>query len=240
VAERLPSAAGPLMHSEVQALSRLLQEPSRPYSVVLGGAKVSDKLGVMRALLPRVDSMLVGGGMCFTLLAAQGHHVGGSLLEEERIEEVRDLLASDRGDRVILPSDVKVGESFAEDVPAEVCPASQIPDQAVGLDIGPQTADRFGEVLGNSGSIFWNGPMGVFEWDEFRAGTEAVARAVAANQRFTVAGGGDTIAALRLLGLQNQLSHLSTGGGAALEFLEGQTLPGLAALEKWADWRPGR
>jgi phosphoglycerate kinase len=234
VAERIRSAAGPLVVQEVEALSRLLEEPERPYIVVLGGAKVSDKIGVMRALLPKVEALLVGGGMCFTLLRAEGYRVGKSLVEEARIGQVRELLEGELGDRIILPEDVTVGDRMAEDARARVVPATDMPDEGVGLDIGPETAGRFAAVARSAESLFWNGPMGVFEWEPFRAGTAQVATGVAGSRGFTVAGGGDTIAALRFLGKEREISHLSTGGGAALEFLEGKSLPGLAALEKWS------
>ncbi|MGH8936359.1 MAG: phosphoglycerate kinase [Acidimicrobiia bacterium] len=234
VAERIRSAAGPLVVQEVEALSRFLGEPERPYIMVLGGAKVSDKLGVMRAVLPQVDALLVGGAMCFTLLRAEGYGVGESLVEEDRIGQVRELLEGEHGDRIILPEDFVVADRMAEDAPTGVVPATDLPDEGVGLDIGPDTAGRFARVAGAAESLFWNGPMGVFEWEPFRAGTELVATGVAGSRGFTVAGGGDTIAALRLLGKEKELSHLSTGGGAGLEFLEGKTLPGLAALEKWS------
>lgn len=234
VAERIRSAAGPLVVQEVEALSRLLEEPERPYIVVLGGAKVSDKIGVMRALLPKVEALLVGGGMCFTLLRAEGYRVGKSLVEEARIGQVRELLEGELGDRIILPEDVIMGDRMAEDARARVVPATDMPDEGVGLDIGPETAGRFAAVARSAQSLFWNGPMGVFEWEPFRAGTAQVATGVAGSRGFTVAGGGDTIAALRLLGKEREISHLSTGGGAALEFLEDKSLPGLAALEKWS------
>ncbi|MBT8165968.1 MAG: phosphoglycerate kinase [Acidimicrobiia bacterium] len=232
VTEHVKSVAGPLLAQEVEALDALLRAPARPYVVVLGGAKVSDKLGVMKALLPRVDVMLVGGGMCFTLLAAEGYDVGDSLLEEDMIDEVRDLLESEWGSRVTLPSDIVVADRFAEDASAEVVAATQM-ESGMGLDIGPDTAALFSSVISGAGSVFWNGPMGVFEWESFRAGTETVARAFASSSAFTVAGGGDSVAALRSFGLDDQISHLSTGGGAGLEFLEGDPLPGLVALERW-------
>ncbi|NNL12073.1 MAG: phosphoglycerate kinase [Acidimicrobiia bacterium] len=232
VTEHVKSVAGPLLAQEVEALDALLRAPARPYVVVLGGAKVSDKLGVMKALLPRVEVMLVGGGMCFTLLAAEGYDVGDSLLEEDMIDEVRDLLESEWGSRVTLPSDIVVADRFAEDASAEVVAATQM-ESGMGLDIGPDTAALFSSVISGAGSVFWNGPMGVFEWESFRAGTETVARAFASSSAFTVAGGGDSVAALRSFGLDDQISHLSTGGGAGLEFLEGDPLPGLVALERW-------
>jgi phosphoglycerate kinase len=230
VAERLPSVAGDLLRAEVEALSRLLEDPDRPYVVVLGGAKVSDKLGVMRQLLPRVDTMLVGGGMCFTLLAAKGFEVGSSLLEDSMIDEVGSLLASEHGDKIVLPVDVVVADRFAADADHRVVPATEIPADMMGLDIGPETVSDFSEVLGSAASVFWNGPMGVFEWEAFRAGTAGVAQAVAGSPGFTVIGGGDSVAAIRMLGLENEVSHVSSGGGAGLEMLEGKTLPGIAVL----------
>jgi phosphoglycerate kinase len=230
VATHLKSVAGPLLAREVEVLESLLHDPGHPYVVVLGGAKVSDKLGVMKALLPRVDAMLVGGGMCFTLLAAEGYDVGDSLLEKDMIGEVRDLLSSEWGSRVTLPTDIVVAERFAEDAAWEVVRAIDMPGRGVGLDIGPDSAARFSSVITGAGSVFWNGPMGVFEWDAFRSGTETVAQAFASTTAFTVAGGGDSVAALRSFGLDDRVSHLSTGGGAGLEFLEGDSLPGLEAL----------
>jgi phosphoglycerate kinase len=235
VAERIPSAAGPLVEAEIEALGRLLGEPPRPYVVVIGGAKLSGKLGTIRSLLPHVDAMLIGGGMCFTILAAEGYEVGESLVEESMIGEVSDVLRSAGAGKIILPLDIVVGEEFAADTPHEVVPASHMPKRRIGLDIGPQAIERFTGVIGNAESLFWNGPMGVFEWEAFRAGTEAIARSVAENEGFTVVGGGDSVAAMRLLDLESEVSHLSTGGGAGLEMLEGKTLPGLAALERWAD-----
>ena len=235
VATHVKSVAGPLLAAEVEALGALLDDPQRPYVVVLGGAKVSDKLGVMKALLPRVDVMLVGGGMCFTLLAAEGYDVGESLLEKDMIDEVRDLLNSEWGSRVTLPSDIVVADRFAEDASARVVAATKMPGDGFGLDIGPVSAGLFASVVAGAGAVFWNGPMGVFEWESFRAGTEILARALAASSAFTIAGGGDSVAALRALGLEDQISHVSTGGGAGLRFLEGDPLPGLVALERWAN-----
>lgn len=233
VAERIRSAAGPLMVAELRAFDQLLEDPQRPYVVVLGGAKVSDKLGVIENVLPTVDSMLVGGGMCFTLLAALGHEIGSSLVEDDHIAGVRSLLDGPDGHKIQLPTDVMVASDFAEDAEAEVVPADSIPPDTMGLDIGPETASAFAEVVTGAGSVFWNGPMGVFEWERFRSGTEAVAEAMAACSGFTAVGGGDSAAALRVLGLEDSVSHLSTGGGAGLELLEGQELPGVAVLERW-------
>jgi len=234
VAEKVRSAAGPLLDSEVKSLSRLLETPDRPYVVVLGGAKVSDKLGVIKNLLPKVDAMLIGGGMCFTLMAARGISVGKSLLEEDRIEEVSSLLDGPYGHRVMLPSDVVIGDHFAEDVEGSVVPVGEISAEAIGLDIGPETAASFAGVIEGARSVFWNGPMGVFEWPQFRHGTETVAKALAACRGFTAVGGGDSAAALRTLGMEASVSHVSTGGGAGLEMLEGKELPGIAVLGKWA------
>ena len=235
VAERLRSVAGPLLVAEVEALTQLLEDPERPFTVILGGAKVSDKLGVIRSLLPKVDMMLIGGGMCFTLLAAEGYEIGDSLFEEHRLEEVREVLASPYGDRISLPQDLIVADRFAAEAAARTVDRDDIPDDWIGLDIGPETVERFSAVVHGSSSVFWNGPMGVFEWERFRAGTEQVARSLSDFEGFSVVGGGDSVAAMRLLGLENSVSHLSTGGGAGLEMLEGKTLPGVAALERWAD-----
>ena len=233
VAERLPSAAGPLLAAEVTALSRLLDDPDRPYVVVLGGAKVSDKLGVMRHLLPRVDAMLVGGGMCFTLLAAQGHEVGSSLVDREQIDDVAALLEQ-HGDKIRLPVDIVAADGFAADADHHVVAADAIPAGSMGLDIGPETVARFAGEIAAAGSLFWNGPMGVFEWDAFRNGTAGVAEAAVACRGFSVIGGGDSVAAIRMLGREGDVSHVSTGGGAGLEMLEGKVLPGVAALERWS------
>ncbi|NND85544.1 MAG: phosphoglycerate kinase, partial [Acidimicrobiia bacterium] len=210
VAEHLTSVAGPLLVAEVEALSRLLEHPPRPFTVILGGAKVSDKLAVIEALLPRVDRMLIGGGMCFTLLKAQGKEVGGSLVEEEMLDVVAGLLASPDGHKIILPTDVVAAEGFREDAAHRTVSADGIDPDWMGLDIGPETTAAFVAEVGSSASVFWNGPMGVFEWEAFRAGTAAVAEAVASSDAFTVVGGGDSVAAIRLLGLEDGPSHVST------------------------------
>lgn len=234
VAERVKSAAGPLLDAELKALSRFLGDPERPYTVVLGGAKVSDKLGVIENLLPKVDRMLIGGGMCFTFLVAKGLGVGESLVQEDMVDTVRGLLDGPHGHKIILPVDIAVGAHFAEDAERHVVAASEMREGDIGLDIGPETGAGFWELIDSSRSIFWNGPMGVFEWEAFRNGTDHVARAMAASDGFTAVGGGDSAAALRLLGLEGSVSHLSTGGGAGLELLEGRLLPGVAVLERWA------
>ncbi len=237
VADRLPSAAGLLLVAEVAAFDRILGEPDRPFVVALGGAKVSDKLGVIRALLPKVDVMLIGGAMCFTLLAAEGYEVGDSLVEEDRIDEVAEILGSAHGARISLPADVVVGESFAENTPHRVAPATDLPDHGMGMDIGPEAAARFATIIGGADTVFWNGPMGVAEWPAFAAGTRTVAEALATSSGYTVVGGGDSVAALRSMGLERSVSHLSTGGGAGLELIEQGTLPGLDALRRSAERR---
>ncbi|MFH1329299.1 MAG: phosphoglycerate kinase [Actinomycetota bacterium] len=235
VAERLPSAAGRLLAEEIVAFDRLLRDPDRPYVVVLGGAKVSDKLGVIRALLPKVDAMVVGGAMCFTLLAAEGYQVGDSKVEAEMVDEVGAVLGAEFGSRVVLPVDLVVADRFEADAPHRVAAATAIRRGTMGLDIGPETAARFAAIIGGCDTLFWNGPMGVFEWPTFAGGTRAVAEAVAASNAYTVVGGGDSVAALRSFGMEQAVSHLSTGGGAGLELLEAGTLPGIEALGRWAD-----
>ncbi|WP_350349833.1 phosphoglycerate kinase [Agromyces sp. G08B096] len=233
-----PSAAGLLIAAELEVLDRLTENPERPYTVVLGGSKVSDKLGVIAHLLPRVDALLIGGGMLFTFLAAQGHKVGSSLLEEDQIETVRGYLAEarERGVEIVLPTDVVVAERFAADAEHVVAPADAIEDTAfgasgLGLDIGPDTAAAFAEKIRGSKTVFWNGPMGVFELAPFAAGTREVAQALTEVDGLSVVGGGDSAAAVRQLGFADDaFGHISTGGGASLEFLEGKKLPGLEVL----------
>jgi phosphoglycerate kinase len=230
VAQRLPHAAGGLVARELEVLTRLTTDPDRPYVVVLGGSKVSDKLAVIEALLPKVDRLLVGGGMCFTFLAAQGHGVGGSLLEADQVDTCRRLLA-EAGDRIVLPVDVVVAADLTDDAETTVVSVDAIPDGLKGLDVGPRTVELFGAELGDARTVFWNGPMGVFELAPFQAGTRGVAQAVAAVDGLSVVGGGDSAAAVRQLGLDEAAyGHISTGGGASLEYLEGRELPGLAVL----------
>ncbi|KXK61118.1 phosphoglycerate kinase [Micromonospora rosaria] len=231
VPARLPHVAGRLVLREVEVLSRLTGEPERPYVVVLGGSKVSDKLAVIEALLPKVDKLLIGGGMCFTFLKAQGHEVGTSLLEEEMVGTCRDLLARADG-KILLPVDVVAADAFAPDAAHDTVRADAIPSKRLGLDVGPATVAAFAEVIGTARTVFWNGPMGVFEMPAFAAGTRGVAEAITKADAFTVVGGGDSAAAVRALGLdESSFGHISTGGGASLEYLEGKTLPGIAALE---------
>jgi phosphoglycerate kinase len=231
VARLLPQFAGLLVLREVDVLRRLTGEPERPYVVALGGSKVSDKLAVIEALLPRVDRLLVGGGMCFTFLEALGHEVGRSLLERELVDTCRQLLDRAAG-KLELPVDVVAATEFAADAAYDVVPADRIPADRLGLDIGPRTAAAFGSALTGARTVFWNGPMGVFELAPFAAGTRAVAEAITKVDGFTVVGGGDSAAAVRTLGLDERaFGHVSTGGGASLEYLEGKQLPGLVALE---------
>ncbi|MFS0867655.1 phosphoglycerate kinase [Microbacterium sp. 179-B 1A2 NHS] len=238
LAELLPSAAGSLIEKEVDVLDRLTERPERPYAVVLGGSKVSDKLGVIEHLLPRVDKILVGGGMLFTFLAAQGHKVGKSLLEEDQLETVRGYVATakERGVEIVLPVDAVMAAGFAADAAHVVAAADALEDtefgaSGMGLDIGPQTAELFADAIRGAKTVFWNGPMGVFEMAPFAAGTETVARALTEVDGLSVVGGGDSAAAVRQLGFADeQFGHISTGGGASLEFLEGKKLPGLEIL----------
>lgn len=241
LAQILPSAAGLLIEAELIVLDRLTENPERPYTVVLGGSKVSDKLGVISHLLPRVDRLLVGGGMLFTFLAAQGHAVAASLLEKDQLDTVRGYIAdaAERGVELVLPTDVVVAASFSADAAHEVAAADAIEATSfgasgIGLDIGPDSAARFADAIRGSKTVFWNGPMGVFEFPAFAAGTKAVAQALTETDGLSVVGGGDSAAAVRQLGFaDDQFGHISTGGGASLEFLEGKKLPGLEVLG-WA------
>lgn len=235
VPKLLPHRMGGLVEAEVEVLRRLTESPERPYAVVLGGAKVSDKLGVIANLLTKVDRLLVGGGMAYTFLKAQGHEVGGSLLQEDQLDQVRGFLAEavERGVELVLPVDVLAATHYAPDAGYEVVAADAIPADREGLDIGPATRELFAAKLADARTVFWNGPMGVFEFEAFSGGTRAVAEALIGSEAFTVVGGGDSAAAVRALGLPEEgFSHISTGGGASLEYLEGKTLPGLAALEE--------
>ena len=231
VARLLPHYVGKLVARELEVLSRLTGEPERPYVVVLGGSKVSDKLAVIESLMPKVDRLLIGGGMCFTFLKAQGHEVGRSLLEAEMLATCGGLLGRG-GDKIVLPVDIVTADRFAADADVRTVAVDQIPADRLGLDIGPQTVAEFGGRLADARTVFWNGPMGVFELAPFAAGTRGVAEAIAKIDGFTVVGGGDSAAAVRALGLDaSAFGHISTGGGASLEFLEGKELPGIRALE---------
>ncbi|KAF0847403.1 phosphoglycerate kinase [Nocardia caishijiensis] len=234
VAQVLPHYAGTLVAAEVEVLQKLTQDPARPYAVVLGGSKVSDKLAVIEALAPKVDTLVIGGGMCFTFLAAQGISVGSSLLQEEMIDTCKSLLER-FGDVLHLPVDIVAADKFAPDADSKTVASTEIPDGWMGLDIGPESVSRFAALLTEAKTVFWNGPMGVFEFEKFAAGTRGVAEAIVTatgKGAFTVVGGGDSAAAVRTLGLPDDgFSHISTGGGASLEYLEGKELPGISVLE---------
>jgi phosphoglycerate kinase len=232
VAERLPSAAGRLMQKEIEALSRLVEDPEEPFVAILGGAKVSDKLGAVDALVDRVDALLVGGAMAFSFLGARGGDVGRSLVEVDQYDAVRDSVkrADEKGVLIQLPEDFVVAEEPRVDVPPRTVRADAIPRELMGLDIGPRSVEEFVRTIADARTILWNGPMGVFELEPFSAGTRGVAQAVARADAFTVVGGGDSLAALRKFDLLEFIDHLSTGGGASLEFLEGKDLPGIAVL----------
>ncbi|HTY73661.1 MAG TPA: phosphoglycerate kinase [Actinomycetes bacterium] len=234
VPQRLPHVAGRLVAAETEVLRRLTQDPERPYVVVLGGAKVSDKLGVIANLLGFVDRLVIGGGMAYTFLAAQGHEVGTSLLEADQLDTVRGVLesAAAQGVEIVLPVDIVAATAFAADAEHAVVAADAIPADRMGLDVGPASRELFAERLRDARTVFWNGPMGVFEMPAFAAGTRALAEALTRVDGLTVVGGGDSAAAVRLLGFEEKaFGHISTGGGASLEFLEGKQLPGLVALD---------
>jgi phosphoglycerate kinase len=227
VAELLPNAAGRLLQREVETLEGILKDPQRPLVAVVGGAKVTDKIGVLDAFLQRADAVLVGGAMCFPFFAAQGHSVGSSLCEDEGIEPARRVMDDDK---LELPGDLVLGREFSADTETQELDGVDVPDGWMGLDVGAATAERYAERIAGAGTVFWNGPMGAFELEPFAAGTRAVAEAVAGAPGTTVVGGGDSAAALVQFGLADDVTHLSTGGGASLELLEGKTLPGVEAL----------
>ena len=235
VAQRLPHAMGGLVAAEIDVLRRLTETPERPYVVVLGGSKVSDKLGVIDNLLGKADRLLIGGGMVFTFLKAQGHEVGTSLLEEDQLETCREYLrrAEESGVQILLPTDIRVADEFPRDngTTSTVVPADQIPADKIGLDIGPDSGKAFAAALADARTVFWNGPMGVFEFEQFAGGTRDVAEALTKVDGLSVVGGGDSAAAVRTLGFdENAFGHISTGGGASLEYLEGKALPGIDVL----------
>jgi phosphoglycerate kinase len=230
VAHLLTSAAGLLMQREVEVLSGVLTNPKEPLVAIVGGAKISSKIGVMENMLPRVKQMLVGGAMACTLLRARGAFVGSSKVEEDQLDTARRLLEG-AGDKIVLPVDALVADAFKENAATQVVDAAAIPDGWMMLDVGPHTVEAFGAVVEGAGTVVWNGPLGVYEMEAFRHGTEGVARAVAASGAISVVGGGDLGAALSTLGLEDRITHVSTGGGATLEFLEGRELPGIKALE---------
>jgi phosphoglycerate kinase len=229
VAELLPSAAGLLLQREVETLQGILESPQRPMVAIVGGAKVTDKIGVLEAFLERADTVLIGGAMCFPFFKAQGHQVGASLCEEEGLDPARRVLES-AGDKLRLPVDLVAGREFSADTEVRDIDGIDVPEGWMGLDVGPATSRRYGEVIAAAGTVFWNGPMGAFELEPFAAGTRAVAEAVAETSGTTVVGGGDSAAALRQFGLEDRVTHLSTGGGASLELIEGKVLPGVEVL----------
>ncbi len=234
VASRLPHTMGQLVRAEIQVLRRLTESPERPYVVVLGGSKVSDKLAVIDNLLGKADKLLIGGGMVFTFLAAEGHEVGQSLLEKDQIETCRDYLrrSSESGVEIVLPTDVLVAPEFKADAPPTTVPADAMPADQIGLDIGPESAKAFAEAISGARTVFWNGPMGVFEFEAFSGGTRAIAQALTEVDGLSVVGGGDSAAAVRQLGFaEDAFGHISTGGGASLEYLEGKHLPGIDVLD---------
>ena len=229
VAERLPAAAGLLLQEEVDYLNTALEDPERPFIAILGGAKVSDKIGVIESLLNVADALLIGGAMCFTLFKAKGYEVGGSLVEDEYLDEAKRLMEK-AGDRLVLPVDVVVADQMSEDAESRAVEVDRIPEGWMGLDISLGTVGLFRGYIANARTIFWNGPMGVFEMEPFAKGTEGVARAVADSEATSIIGGGDSVAAVSKLGLEDSMSWISTGGGASLEYVEGKELPGVAIL----------
>ena len=229
VAEHLPAAAGLLMQDELDNLDEVLRDPERPFVAILGGAKVSDKVGVIESLLNVADTLLIGGAMCFTFFEARGYEVGNSLVEEDYLEEAKRLM-DEAGGRIVLPVDVVVADEMKEDAETETVEVDRIPPGKMGLDIGPKTVEEFRRSIKEAKTIFWNGPMGVFEIEAFAKGTEGVARAVAESEAKSVVGGGDSVAAVRKLGLEDEMGFISTGGGASLEYVEGKELPGVAVL----------
>lgn len=230
VAGKLPHAAGLLLQTEVEALGKLLHAEQKPYIVIIGGAKVSDKIKVIETLLPKVDRMLIGGGMMFTFIKARGGQIGASLVEDDQLDYARGLLEQ-YGDKLVIPTDAVAADKFAADANTKEVPADTIPDGWMGLDIGAETRKTYAEIISGARMVFWNGPMGVFEMPAFAQGTLEVARAVAAVDGYTVVGGGDSVSAINKSGYADRVSHISTGGGASLELLEGKELPGVKAME---------
>ncbi|MFC4077515.1 phosphoglycerate kinase [Salinithrix halophila] len=232
IAEHLPAVAGFLMQKELETLGRALQEPQRPFTAIIGGAKVKDKIGVIENLLDKVDNLLIGGGLSYTFLKAKGLEIGQSLLEPDKVDLAREFMetAKAKGVNLLLPEDVVVANEFSPAARAETVAADAIPKDLQGLDMGPKTREKYAEIIRNSKLIIWNGPLGVFEFDRFAEGTFAIARAVAESEAFSIIGGGDSAAAVSKAGLSERVDHISTGGGASLELMEGKTLPGVAAL----------
>ncbi len=232
LADYLPAVCGYLIQKEISIMGGALADPKRPFVAILGGAKVSDKIGVINNLIEKVDTLIVGGGMAYTFFKAQGYEIGTSICEHDKLDLALELMAKAKakGVRFLLPLDNKLGREYAPDTESMIVDSDAIPEGWMGLDVGPKTQALFAEVLANAGTVIWNGPMGVSEWDNFAAGTEAVAKAVAESDAISIIGGGDSAAAVEKLGFADRMTHVSTGGGASLEFLEGKTLPGIACL----------
>lgn len=233
VAEKLPAVAGFLMEKEIDVLGNALEDPERPFTAIIGGAKVRDKINVINHLLDKVDNLIIGGGLSYTFLKAQGHEVGKSLLEEDKIDLANEFIqkAKDKGVNFVLPVDVVVADDFSESANTKIVPIDEIPADWEALDIGPETREKYSQIIVESNLIIWNGPMGVFEMNAFAGGTNEVARALVDTTGYTIIGGGDSAAAVEKFGLANEMDHISTGGGASLEFMEGKELPGLKALD---------
>ena len=232
VADYIPAVGGYLINKEIEFIGGALEAPKRPLVAILGGAKVSDKIGVITNLIDKVDTLIIGGGMAYTFMKALGHSIGDSLLDAENVELAGEMMkkAESKGVKFLIPVDNRIGKEYKADTECKVCPSDEIPDGWMGLDIGPETEKLFADALVGAGTVIWNGPMGVSEWDNFAHGTIAVATAVANSGAISVIGGGDSVAAVTKLGFADKMSHISTGGGASLEFLEGKELPGIAAL----------
>lgn len=233
VSSHLPSAVGFLVEKEISVMGKALENPERPFVAILGGAKVSDKIGVIENLINKVDSIIIGGGMSYTFLKAQGHEIGTSILEEDKIELANELLrkAEEKKVKLLLPVDVVVAEEFANDTNYKTVPIDKIPEDMMGMDMGEKSIEAFIEEIKNAKTVIWNGPMGVFEMENFRKGTDAIAKAMAESEAVTIVGGGDSASAVEKAGYASSMTHISTGGGASLEFLEGKTLPGIAAID---------
>ena len=233
IADYLPAVCGYLINKEISIMGKALANPARPFVAILGGAKVSDKIGVINNLIEKCDTIIIGGGMAYTFQKAQGMSIGTSLCEEDKLQLALDLLkkAEDKGVKLLLPVDTVCADHFAADAAPVVCEAGKIPDGLMGLDIGPKTVELFSKAVADAGTVVWNGPMGVFEFDAFAVGTKAVAKAIAGSEAISIIGGGDSAAAMEKLGYADKMTHISTGGGASLEFLEGLELPGIACLD---------
>ncbi|WP_085991392.1 phosphoglycerate kinase [Oceanobacillus senegalensis] len=234
VAEKLPAAAGFLMEKEISVLGKALENPERPFTAIIGGAKVKDKINVIDNLLDKVDNLIIGGGLAYTFVKAQGHEIGKSLLEEDKIDLAKEFMqkAEEKGVNFVLPMDVIVADDFSEEANTQEVPIDQIPSDWEALDIGPKTREKYSQIVADSKLVIWNGPMGVFEINVFANGTKAVAEALASTNGYTIIGGGDSAAAVEKFDLAEQMDHVSTGGGASLEFMEGKVLPGVAALNE--------